>query len=251
MQQSVEERGGDDRIAEDLAPFREAAVGGEDHRTFLVAGVDELEEQVAAARSERQVPDLVDDEQRKAAEVPDPLAQYALAFGLRERSNYIGERPEVDAATGLYCLDAERQAEMRLARAGWANKVDGLGAVYELQLGEGHDAVLVKRGLEGEVEAGQCFDRGQPGHLQSHFDAPVLTQRQFLCEKDVHRFQRRGFAALDAAQGDVEDFERARHSQADEIALDAIDDGRRGAGWFVGSDRRGHSDPPRARPRPT
>jgi hypothetical protein len=107
------------------------------------------------------------------------------------------------------------------------------------------------RFLSSEVEAGQCFDRRQPRHLQSHFDAPVLPQGQFLCEEDVHRFQRRGFAALDSAQGDVEDFERARHFQADEIALDAIDDGRRGAGWFVGSDLYVHSDPPCASRRPT
>ena len=64
MEQSVEQRGGDDGIAEDLAPFGKAAVGGEDHRAFLVARVDELEEQVAAAVGDRQVADLVDDEER-------------------------------------------------------------------------------------------------------------------------------------------------------------------------------------------
>ena len=35
-------------------------------RAFFVAGVDELEEQVAAAGRDRQVADLVDDEQRAA-----------------------------------------------------------------------------------------------------------------------------------------------------------------------------------------
>ena len=43
--QPVEECGGDDVIAEDRAPFGEAAEGGED----LVTDVDELEEQIAAA----------------------------------------------------------------------------------------------------------------------------------------------------------------------------------------------------------
>ncbi len=46
---SIEERGGDDRIAEDLAPFGEATVRGQDHGAFLVASIDELEEQVAAS----------------------------------------------------------------------------------------------------------------------------------------------------------------------------------------------------------
>src|SRR6056297_1526329 len=44
VQQAVEQRGGDDGIAEDLAPFGEAAVGGEDHGAPFVASVDELED---------------------------------------------------------------------------------------------------------------------------------------------------------------------------------------------------------------
>ena len=46
VQEPIEQRGGDDGIAEDLAPFGEAAVRGQDHGAFLVAGVDELEEGV-------------------------------------------------------------------------------------------------------------------------------------------------------------------------------------------------------------
>ena len=46
VQQAVEQCGGDHGVAEDLAPFREAAVGGEDHGRAFVAGVDELEEEV-------------------------------------------------------------------------------------------------------------------------------------------------------------------------------------------------------------
>jgi hypothetical protein len=49
VEEPVEECGGDDGIAEDLTSFREAAVGCEDHGTFLVTCVDQLEEQVGAA----------------------------------------------------------------------------------------------------------------------------------------------------------------------------------------------------------
>ena len=37
VEQPVEQRRGDDGIAEDLAPFCEAAVGGQDHGTLFVA----------------------------------------------------------------------------------------------------------------------------------------------------------------------------------------------------------------------
>lgn len=40
VEQAVEQRGGDDRIAEDLAPLGKAAVAGQDHGALFVAGVD-------------------------------------------------------------------------------------------------------------------------------------------------------------------------------------------------------------------
>ena len=72
VQKSVEESRGDDGVAEHLAPFREAAIGGEDHGTPLVAGVDELEEQVSAAGRDRKVSDLVH-QQRGTGEEADVL----------------------------------------------------------------------------------------------------------------------------------------------------------------------------------
>jgi len=62
VQESIEQCRCDDWITEDLAPFCKATIGGQDHRTALVARVDELEEQVAASLDDRQVPDLVNDE---------------------------------------------------------------------------------------------------------------------------------------------------------------------------------------------
>ena len=66
VEQAVEERGGDDGVAEDLAPFGEAAVGGQDHGAAFVAGIDELEEGVAATGDDGQVADLVDDQESEA-----------------------------------------------------------------------------------------------------------------------------------------------------------------------------------------
>jgi len=85
VEETVEQRGGDDRITEDFTPFGKATVGGEDHGAALVAGIDELEEQIPAAGNDREVTDLVDDEQSEAAEESDLLAQSALAFGLGAR----------------------------------------------------------------------------------------------------------------------------------------------------------------------
>src|SRR5512132_2723749 len=108
MEEPIEQRRGDDRVAEDVAPFGEAAVGGEDHRPLFVAGIDQLEEQVAAAGDDRQVADLVDDEQRGAAEPADAFAQASLAFGPGQRGDDVGEAREVGG--NLYSVpDATRK----------------------------------------------------------------------------------------------------------------------------------------------
>ena len=54
--------GGDNRIAEDLSPLGEAAVGGQDHCAFFVARINESKEEITTAVDDRQVADLIDDE---------------------------------------------------------------------------------------------------------------------------------------------------------------------------------------------
>ena len=195
---------------------------------LLVAGVDELEEQVAAAGDDRQVADLVDDEQRRPAEEADALVQPAFALGPGQRGDEVGQRGEVDALSGLDGLDAERGGEVALAGAGRAEEVDDLAAVDEVELGQRQDAVAVERGLEGEVEAGQRLDRGQAGHAQRRLDAAVLAQGQLFRQQDVDGLERGDLALLDAAHDMVERFQRARHLQADQVVADAVDRRRRG-----------------------
>ena len=67
VDESVDHRGGDDVVAEDLAPGRERLVAGDDHRGAFVAAADEHEHEVRGLRVERDVADLVNDQQR------DPL----------------------------------------------------------------------------------------------------------------------------------------------------------------------------------
>ena len=64
VDEPVDHRGGDDVVAEDLAPGAEGLVAGDDHRGAFVAVGDEAEHQVGGFGVERDVADLVDDEQR-------------------------------------------------------------------------------------------------------------------------------------------------------------------------------------------
>ena len=65
---------------------------------------------------------------------------------------------------GLHRLDREGGGKMALAGAGWPEQMHHLGAVDEVQFGQRQDAVAIERRLEGEVEAGERLDRGQPRH---------------------------------------------------------------------------------------
>ena len=74
VDETADHRGDDDVIGEDLAPAAEWHARGHQDRALLVAVVHELEEQVGGVGVERDVADLVDDEQLVAAQ----LAQLGL-----------------------------------------------------------------------------------------------------------------------------------------------------------------------------
>src|SRR5215207_9776232 len=63
VKQPVQDGRGDDLVTEDLAPAGQALVGGNQDRAPLVAARDELEEQVRPQPLQRQIADLVDDQQ--------------------------------------------------------------------------------------------------------------------------------------------------------------------------------------------
>src|SRR6266545_7504413 len=81
VDEPVDQGGGDHGVAEDLAPLLEAAVGGDDDRAALVAPGDEREEEVGCAALERQVADLVDDEQVVALEPPELGLELVAVLG--------------------------------------------------------------------------------------------------------------------------------------------------------------------------
>ena len=98
VDEAVDERGGDHGVAEDLAPGLEAAVAGDDDRAAFVAAGDEGEEQVGGLALQRQVADLVDDEQAVALEAPEFVVERVAVLGRLEAVDPLlggGERDAV------------------------------------------------------------------------------------------------------------------------------------------------------------
>src|SRR5258705_5255158 len=197
---------------------------GQDHGAALVARVDELEEQVAATLNDWKVSDLVNDEERRPAQEPDPFAQLAFAFGLGQNAADVGKACKVDAAAGLHGLDPEDGGEMTLPRAGRPQEVDDLVALDEVELGERQDPVFVERRLEREIEARQRFDGRELSHSERHLHATVLTQGQFLGDQSVDHLERAGFAPLELTHRLIKNLQRPGHLQSDQGLANAVED---------------------------
>ena len=134
-----------------------------------------------------------------------------------ERAHDVGEGREVDAAAGAHRLDAEGDGEVALAGAGRAEEVDDLVALDERELGEREDAAAVERRLEGEVEALQRLDRGQPRHAQRRLDPRPLAPRELLGQQGVDCLHRADLAALELLDRVVEHLKGPRHAQAHQV----------------------------------
>jgi hypothetical protein len=118
-------------------------------------------------RVERDVSDLIADEQRVALEAPEFLVETALALGVGEQRDPLGRGAKQDTLPGEACSDGERGREVGLAGAGWAEEDHVLLAVEEVELAEMLDDLFFDRALEGEVELLQRLARGEPGGFDS------------------------------------------------------------------------------------
>src|SRR3954454_23616285 len=108
MDESVDEGGGDHRVAEDFAPGFKAAVAGEDDRAAFVAARDKREEQVRGLAFQRQVADLVNDQEAVTLEASQFVVERAAVLSLLEAVDPLLCGRERDAVPVLAGLDRER-----------------------------------------------------------------------------------------------------------------------------------------------
>src|SRR5580692_4757042 len=116
-------------------------VAGDDDAGGLVAGGDELEEQAGGLVLERDVADLVDDQERVAGQAGDLGLEPAGAVGGGEPVGPGGGGGEQDAVPGLAGFDAQAGGEHRLARPGWAEQHDVGPGGDEVQCRQVQDVV--------------------------------------------------------------------------------------------------------------
>ena len=79
MGEAIEQSGGHFGVTKDRSPFTEAEVGGDDDAGALVEPAEEVEEQ-GAGGAERQVAELVEDDEVGAREALGDLTAMPFAF---------------------------------------------------------------------------------------------------------------------------------------------------------------------------
>ena len=84
MQQAIEDRGGDDRVAEDRTPLAIAFVGSQDNAASFITGADQLEENSGAQLIQWQIPHLIDDQHLRSQVDSQPAVQPALSIRASE-----------------------------------------------------------------------------------------------------------------------------------------------------------------------
>ena len=105
-------------------------------RLALVAAGDEHEHEVGGLGVKGDVADLVDDHQCDPLQAVEFGVQAAVALGVGEQGDPFGGGAEGDALSGQTRADAEGDAQVGLACAGWAEQHDVLFAVEEVELAE-------------------------------------------------------------------------------------------------------------------
>jgi hypothetical protein len=113
VDEPVDQGRGHHRVAQDLAPLLEGAVRGDDDRAALVAARDEREQQVGRLALERQVADLVDDEQVVALEAAQLALELVSVLRRLEPGDPFLGSGEGDAVALLAGPDRECDREMR------------------------------------------------------------------------------------------------------------------------------------------
>ena len=121
-----------------------------------------MEEQVRNVLLERQVADLVDDDQPVAPQSGELLRESSGAVGVGGAGDPLGRGREQDPVAMVGCGDAQAGGQVGLAGAGWAEEDDVVAGGDEVQGAQAGDDVALEAAGVLEVEVLQGFAGREP-----------------------------------------------------------------------------------------
>ena len=133
-----------------------------EHAAALVAPCHELKEEVRAAPCERQMAELLDEEQLRLAVKQQAIGELPFGFCFGEGREQRGRVREEHGVAGFDDRAAQRDGEVRLAHTGRSEEQHVFGLGEESAGGELANEAPIGRRLEFEIEVVQlCWSRGR------------------------------------------------------------------------------------------
>ena len=168
-------------IGEDLAPFAEGLVGGDEDGAALVAGADQLEQDAGLGLVLGDVGEVVEDQEVEAVEPVDGGFEGELAAGDLELLDEVGGAGEEDAPAVLDEGEADGRGQVALSAAGRPEE-EQVGALGEPGVagGDRHDLRLGDHRHGLEVEGVERLAGRQAGLGEMALDAPAVALGEFV-----------------------------------------------------------------------
>jgi superfamily II DNA or RNA helicase len=174
VQQPIEDRRGDHLIAKHLAPLHDGAVGGDQHAAALVAAGDQLEEQVRRVRLQRQVAQLINDQQPRLGVLRQPGLQGMLRLGLGQRGDQLHGADVLDAMAQPHRLAAQCNRQVGLAHARRSQQQQGVAIGHPAAGRQLTDLGRIDRRLGLEIERLQRAHIREASQPQRHLHPQLV-----------------------------------------------------------------------------
>ncbi len=184
LEDAVDDDLGEIVVVKDVAPAARGLVGREDHGAPLnVPLIDDMEEDVRRVVTDREVADLVDDEDVGLHVADERFAQVALTAGAREVVDELGavDEERVEAVLERAVRDGDR--EVRLAASGLAREDDRVALGDEVGREERADRGEPQRGLVLEAELLDGAKEGESRVAHGAREARAATMSDLLGEE--------------------------------------------------------------------
>jgi len=122
MGEPVEGRAGEPLAPQDLGPVLERQVGGDDETVAFVGRVDDVEQQLGARLTGRNVAQFVEDDQIELGQLRAELEQLLVIPSFEHQRDQFGDPKEPYLAAMQTGGQRERRGEMGLPRAAGADQ---------------------------------------------------------------------------------------------------------------------------------
>lgn len=175
VEQSVQQRSGQNIVAEQFPPIAEILVAGQNDTAVLIPFRDQTEQQLSLLAVQLHVANLVNQQYSRAQVDPPPAFQASLQLSLLQIRNEVQEGGVINHHTGVQRFERQTNSQVGFAHPRWSQQDDIFLPGNEGQRTKLLYLTFVNAGLERKVKVLQALEVRQPGQLQSGFPAFPLA----------------------------------------------------------------------------